>query len=867
MATSNSDGSVKINTDLDPSGFQKGLSKLGSLAKTGLSVAAKSIAAVSAGLVAIGGAIVNSYADYEQLIGGIDTLFKDSSDEMQAYAANAYKTAGLSANAYMETVTSFSASLLQSLEGDTEKATSYADMAITDMADNANKMGTAMESIQDAYQGFAKQNYTMLDNLKLGYGGTKTEMERLLADAEKLSGIEYDISSFSDIVDAIHVVQTEMGITGTTALEAEKTISGSLSALKASFSNLAVGLGDADADVEELCQHVLGAFGTLVGNVEPIAENIAAVLPEALSAGIDAIEVLLPDLLSSVGDLITDALPELADAAVALAGALASGIVNNLDEISSAALSAVQVLVDVLLDALPELPAIAGEIIAELGAGLADYAPELIPAAVACIMELAQGLIDQLPMVLTVALQLIEGLADGIIAAVPVLIERLPALIQGIVDFLITGIPQIIEAVIYIVEAIAAQLPTIITALIDALPTIIESVVSGLVGCIGQLVAGAIQLVVLLVTHLPEIIAGLVAAIPQIVEALIAGFTESLPAFEEAGKTVMDALKTGVEEIWEKIKAFFTEAIPNLIDSIGEWFSELPGRVKQWLDDTLQKIQDWASNMDGKAEEAGEAFITAVVDFVKTLPGKVWTWLQNTISKVSSFVSDFSEKASEAGQEFFDNIVDKVREIPGEMLSIGGDIVSGIWDGIQSLSGWLWDQVSGFASGILNGVKSALGIHSPSRVMRDAVGAMLPPGISEGFADALPAAERSMEKQLGSMTEKLSGVSIPAMVSASMDTSALEMMRAAVDLKTAQTSASAFGDPSGGLPEKIGLLFEKIDALMTRMENFSSDRMVSLEDLREALKGLRVEMDGREVGEVIDERLGELYEQRGKGVV
>lgn len=189
-------------------------------------------AAAGAAAVKLGKEVVAAYADYEQLVGGIDTLFKDSSQEIQRYAANAYKTAGLSANEYMETVTGFSASLIQSLGGDTEKAAKYADMAITDMSDNANKMGTDMSSIQNAYQGFAKQNYTMLDNLKLGYGGTKQEMERLLADAEKISGVKYDISSYADVVEAIHVMQESMDIAGTTAKEAEATISGSVNALK-----------------------------------------------------------------------------------------------------------------------------------------------------------------------------------------------------------------------------------------------------------------------------------------------------------------------------------------------------------------------------------------------------------------------------------------------------------------------------------------------------------------------------------------------------------------------------------------------------------------------------------------------------------
>ena len=238
--------------------------------------------AAQAGLAAAAAAtvkIVDSYADYEQLIGGVETLFKGDAKTLVNYANNAYKTAGLSANAYMETATGFAASLVSSLGGDTKSAVDLADMAITDMADNANKMGSDIQSIQNAYQGFAKQNYTMLDNLKLGFGGTKEEMQRLLDEAEKLSGVHYDIGNYADIVSAIHVIQEEMDITGTTAKEAEGTISGSISAFKASVSNLLAGMGDADADVGQLTDNVIAAFQTMADNIIPILQNIWDHLP------------------------------------------------------------------------------------------------------------------------------------------------------------------------------------------------------------------------------------------------------------------------------------------------------------------------------------------------------------------------------------------------------------------------------------------------------------------------------------------------------------------------------------------------------------------------------------------------------------
>lgn len=291
--------------------------------------------AAQAGLAAAAAAtvkIVDSYADYEQLIGGVETLFKGDAKTLVNYANNAYKTAGLSANAYMETATGFAASLVSSLGGDTKKAVEMADMAITDMADNANKMGSDIQSIQNAYQGFAKQNYTMLDNLKLGFGGTKEEMQRLLDEAEKLSGVHYDIGNYADIVSAIHVIQEEMDITGTTAKEAEGTISGSISAFKASVSNLLAGMGDADADVGQLTDNVIAAFQTMADNIIPILQNIWDHLPGGAkfalvvvgaAAAISPVAGAISNIFGAVSTL-TQVIPKIGTAFSAVASFIAA---------------------------------------------------------------------------------------------------------------------------------------------------------------------------------------------------------------------------------------------------------------------------------------------------------------------------------------------------------------------------------------------------------------------------------------------------------------------------------------------------------------------------------------------------------------
>lgn len=325
---------------------------IGDKLKSGLAVAGK-VAAVGVGaaVTAVGAltkAAVDGYSEYEQLTGGVETLFKASSDTVMSYAENAYKTAGLSANEYMSTVTSFSASLLQSLGGDTEAAAKMADQAIVDMADNANKMGTDIGMIQNAYQGFAKQNYTMLDNLKLGYGGTQAEMQRLLEDAQAISGIEYDISSYADVVSAIHVIQTEMGITGTTAKEASETIGGSVSAMKSAWENLTVGFADENANIEELLNNFLASVGTVAENILPVVERILVNVfdalaengPEMLKKGVDlflqiamgAVRAIpgiikaIPDIIDAIVDGFVEAWPEIVEVGKDIVRGLWEGI-------------------------------------------------------------------------------------------------------------------------------------------------------------------------------------------------------------------------------------------------------------------------------------------------------------------------------------------------------------------------------------------------------------------------------------------------------------------------------------------------------------------------------------------------------------
>ena len=434
------DGEIRIGVVLDSARVTRQIDELGdklsSGMKKGLDVAAKigkvaaaGVAAATAGVAALTKEAMAQYSEYEQLVGGVETLFKESADTVMDYAENAYKTAGLSANEYMNTVTSFSASLLQSLDNDTAQAAEKANLAITDMADNANKMGTAMESIQNAYQGFAKQNYTMLDNLKLGYGGTKEEIERLLEDAGKLSGIKYDISSFSDIVDAIHVVQTELGITGTTAKEAATTIQGSINATKSAWANLLTGIADENADVEQLVNNLVDSASTAAENIMPRIEQILSGVGELVAK-------IVPTIAERIPQLISDVLPKLLQAGMDALAGVAQGIG----------------------DAMPTLIQCALDAILTFAKGLSQSVPQMFPAVIEIITELAATLLDNID-------KIIEA-ADGIIAA----------LING----LIQGIPALAKAVPKLAAAIIKALAKLALNFADAGKNIVENILHGL---------------------------------------------------------------------------------------------------------------------------------------------------------------------------------------------------------------------------------------------------------------------------------------------------------------------------------------------------------------------------------------------------
>ena len=453
-------------------------------------------------------ASISEGAALEQSLGGIETLFKDSADKVKANAAKAYQTAGMSANDYMELTTSFSASLLSSLAGDTSKAADVADMAMVDMSDNANKMGTNMEDIKNAYQGFAKQNYTMLDNLKLGYGGTKSEMERLLADAQKISGVEYNIDNLSDVYSAIHVIQGQLDITGTTAKEAATTISGSFNQMKAAAKNvmgeIALGM-DVGPALNELANTII-TFA--VGNLLPAVWNVISALPSAIVTFVTA---LGPQLFAAVSGLIPQ---------------IASGITTG----------------------IPTLYQSAMQLMDQFNIGIQEQLPILLQNGVDFITNIVNGILQNLPQVITMAGNVITYFANTIISMLPTILSAGARLLLRLVNGIINNLPQIAQAA-------ATAIVRFVASIGQNLPQILQSGIT----IIGKLAAGLIRAIPNLVGQIPAIISAIVNAFTSqnwgsIGINIISGIASGL---RSAAHMLWDAVKGVLGGFKENVLAFF----------------------------------------------------------------------------------------------------------------------------------------------------------------------------------------------------------------------------------------------------------------------------------------------------------------------
>ena len=736
-----SDGRIIIDTTVDNSGAEKDIknlsSKLGSMAKASAAAITAIVTAATGGIAALTKLSVEQYAEYEQLTGGVETLFKNSSDKVMEYANNAYQSAGMSANEYMDTITGFAASLLQGLGGDTEKAAQIGNMAVEDMSDNANKMGTAIERIQDAYQGFAKANYTMLDNLKLGYGGTKTEMERLLADAQKISGVKYDISNFNDVIEAIHVIQEQMGITGTTAKEAATTIEGSLNMTKSAWKNLLTGMADSNANFDVLVQNLVNSLGSL-------GENLLPRIKIAIEGIRKLIRTLLPEILDEIPEMLASLFPESMQEDIRI---IFEGIVE-----------AIKTTVDIAMQLLPKI-AEGFSWILENGDTIAAVIVGISTAmATLKVVNYITGIVN--------AFKAWKIANEGVTAAQWLLNAAMNANPIGIVIAAVTGLVAglvvlwntnegfrnaVIKDWNAIKETAVNVWGSICTFFTVTIPNAWNSFVSWFQG-IPEWFKGVWDSVLAVFKEWgTNIQLFFIEAIPQVIQRVIDWFNQ-LP--EKIGYALGYALGTIVQwgvDTWN----YLVTNVPIWIENVVTFFSQLPGKIWTWLVGTFNKVTTWGSNMLNKARETGTNFINNIINWISQLPGKFSNWLNDTISKVASFASNLGQRASQAGQNMVNNIINAVKNLPSQMASIGKNIVEGVWNGITGMGSWLMDKVSSFFSGIVDGAKKALGIHSPSRVMRDQVGKYMAQGVGVGFENESDNLEKSMNKNLSDIVTKM----------------------------------------------------------------------------------------------------------------
>lgn len=657
------DGSVVIKIKGDDSPFQKVLGKIGSAVNTAVKASAAAVGAASAGVAALGTACINAYADYEQLVGGVETLFKDSADTIQTYADNAYKTAGLSANEYMETVTSFSASLLQSLDGDTEKAAAAADLAITDMADNANKMGTAMESIQYAYQGFAKQNYTMLDNLKLGYGGTKEEMQRLLADAEKLSGVKYDLSSYADIVEAIHVIQTEMGITGTTAEEASTTIQGSVASMKAAWANLMVGMADDTQDFDLLLSNFIESIGTVADNLLP---RIGVVIEGMgkLVAG------LAPEIASALPTLTNELLPNLVELGVQSISALVQGIQENGDSLAAGALSIVGTLAEGIAELLPMVADTAASLAVSLADGLTESLPNIIPIAIETISTLVENLTENANTIIEAGIQIILALGEGLIAALPQLIETVPQIVINIANVINDNAPKLVDTALYLITRLAVGLVQAIPTLVVNIPKIIEAIVAAFMAF--QWLNLGKRLIDGVANGVKKAGESMATAAKNAFSKFKAKITGSEVATElkNIGKYIIDGIVGGIKNslkniaavagkikdtLLSKLKGLFKIASPSKLmkEEVGAYIGE---GIAVGIEESGQMAVDAAEDVANGIIDAFAGTETAVA-YAKRTAQKVGDVLESELTKQNAALKEMQKQADaqQAAEELADH--------------------------------------------------------------------------------------------------------------------------------------------------------------------------------------------------------------------
>ena len=742
---------IKVGLKDEASGKAEGVASkvVGTLGTAGATVAKAigvGVAAVGAGVAAVTGMSMNAYAAYEQNVGGIQKIFGNMGKSLEDYAAmtgqtveqcsgkweqleqaqttvlanadRAYITAGLSANRYMEQVTGFSAALVSSLGGDTVKAAEYANTAMVDMSDNANTFGTAMDDLQNAYQGFAKQNYTMLDNLKLGYGGTKEEMQRLVKDAHAVNGaVDESSLSFDNIVLAIHTMQEQMQIAGTTSREAATTIEGSCNMAKAAWENWVTELGKDDADMGKLTSELVESVETAASNIVPRVATIVSTAVEQLPG---VISTLAPVVGKAFVDIFTQALDSAAAAVPGPMGDILSAVSDGVGEIGER------------FKGLGEIWAVGDNPLESLHLAMV-YGLTLLDGDLSTLQE---NITSSLPGIAEgfagVGGEVVPKLAEGIEMGLSFLSETAASLMTSFGGYLSENLPSIME-----------QGLNILTGLSESLA---EN--------IGVLTEGAANLIVGLAQGIADSLPTIIEQAPVIVQNLANAINENAPTLLGAGIQAIVTLALGI-----------VQAIPTLIANIPAIFSAFVSvwSALDWLSlgrNAITFLGNGIANMAGFVSSCGTNIVNAIRGAIQNLPSTLAGIGRNGISSLGSAISGAIGFVTSAAANIASSLVSSLSSIPGQMASIGSNIVQGIANGISGAAGVVVDKLTGVVGGAIDAAKNLLGIHSPSRVFRKMFGYVMQ-GAALGIDDTADEPVKSMESAVGKVERAATfGVSV-----------------------------------------------------------------------------------------------------------
>ncbi len=744
----------------DSNDYEKGLanasdgfSKLGGLVGTGLKTAAAvgtaAVGAAAAGVTALAKSSISQYADYEQLIGGVETLYGNAYASAEEYAnslgvdldfaaetweayqqrqqkvldnaANAYKTSGLSVNDYMETVTGFAAALNESLGAYAYQSADYAETAIVDMADNANKMGTSIDSIKNAYAGFAKGNFTMLDNLKIGFGGTGEEMDRLLRKAEELEGLEVETLSknnFADIVEAIHVVQENLGIAGTTAKEASTTISGSVATAKSAFTNMLTAFADGSQDFDQLFNNFVDSAGTALTNILPRIATVIQTLADKM-----------PLMLQTVYTIIMEQAPGIIQSVIDLMQNVAGVVLENAPMIADTVANVISMVVN----NLPALMAAVIEIATAVAGRMSEIYPVLLPSIIETVLQIATMMVENIQPLMSAAIEMITALANGLINSLPLLNDYFPEIMGAVVSGLVMVAGDLLFAAIAIITEL-------ITALVKEWPRYITQVVP-------KLGKELLQAFLDIATYFTEVAPKWLNTIRQKIEEKFPGLIDTVARW-------LAEMTVKIEDWVAKVRTTIQTKLTEIINMAKEIFSNLPYYIGLYLGNAIGNVITFTTNLNNKITAEIPKIINKVRDFFAELPGKIYNALTGTISKISMWRQDMIAKIIEVLPSIIAHIRDFFEQLPGNMVSIGSRIVDGIWAGIFNSWGALQSNVNGFINGLVGGVKNVLGIHSPSRVFAG-IGENMALGLGEGWGDEIGGVRKDITSGLsfsGSMS-------------------------------------------------------------------------------------------------------------------